>query len=181
MGCEPRSASAVNAAKARLQTVLLICIVVLCTNPHDLLLARVSSQPVCCECNAGHGRAGLDDVNEFESELEAEDKWKRRFRILQESSTSSSSSSADDTKSSLADESKSSIADDSADDTSTSSSLDVHPPSSDSESTADVGDASAKAEDAGQRDTPSTEGGKPETQKPDADDDARTGQREAGS
>jgi hypothetical protein len=28
--------------------------------------------------------AGLDDINEFESELEVGDKWKRRFRILQE-------------------------------------------------------------------------------------------------
>lgn len=42
------------------------------------------------------GVAGLDDVNEFESELEAEDKWKRRFRILQDSTSGSSDASADD-------------------------------------------------------------------------------------
>lgn len=29
--------------------------------------------------------AGVDDINEFEAELEAPDKWARRFRILRES------------------------------------------------------------------------------------------------
>lgn len=37
-------------------------------------------------CGAGAGSyAGLDDINEFEAELEAPDKWARRFRILRES------------------------------------------------------------------------------------------------
>ena len=32
------------------------------------------------------GFAGVDDVNEFESELEAPDKWKRRFRMMKQDS-----------------------------------------------------------------------------------------------
>jgi hypothetical protein len=33
--------------------------------------------------------SGLDDINEFEAELEAPDKWARRFRILRESEAAS--------------------------------------------------------------------------------------------
>jgi len=40
-------------------------------------------------------RPGIDDVNEFESELEADDKWKRRFRLLREEGEKSSSESGD--------------------------------------------------------------------------------------
>lgn len=38
--------------------------------------------------------AGVDDINEFESELEAGPKWRRRFRIMNESSGSGSSESS---------------------------------------------------------------------------------------
>jgi hypothetical protein len=37
--------------------------------------------------------AGLDDINEFESELEATDKWKRRFRLMQEGASTSTDES----------------------------------------------------------------------------------------
>ena len=39
---------------------------------------------------------GLDDINEFEAELEAPDKWARRFRILRESESSQRDESSGD-------------------------------------------------------------------------------------
>jgi hypothetical protein len=39
--------------------------------------------------------SGLDDINEFEAELEAPDKWARRFRILRESEAASQASAED--------------------------------------------------------------------------------------
>ena len=39
--------------------------------------------------------SGLDDINEFEAELEAGDKWKRRFRLQREQTSDSQSSTSE--------------------------------------------------------------------------------------
>ena len=107
-------------------------------------------------CDQFVARAGLDDVNEFESELEAEDKWKRRFRILSESSGSSEDSP--------------------------SSSMENHAPESDAGSVASGSDAPGGAADAaGAEDASAEASGQAEHKGPELDDDAETGRTGPGA